>query len=82
MTKKKENDIWDGDSEALVIREQKAVAVYMNPYGGMVIRQERDPAVENHDDIVILTTTSSAYKVLKAMEKVIEEMKEHNKNGG
>lgn len=82
MTKKKQDDIWDNDCEALVIREQKAVAVYMNPYGGMVIRQERDATVENEDDIVILTTTSAAYKVMKAMEKVLEEMKEHNKNGG
>ena len=82
MTKKKEDDVFDNDCEVLVVREQKAVAVYINQYGGMVIRQERDPTEENEDDIVILTTTSAAYKVMKAMEKVLEEMKEHNKNGG
>ncbi|MFK0687973.1 hypothetical protein ACFX5Q_07180 [Mesorhizobium sp. IMUNJ 23033] len=77
-----EDDVWANDSEALVIREQRAIAVYMNDFGGMVIRQEADGYFEREDHIVILTTTSAAYKVLKAMEKVLEEMKERNKNGG
>lgn len=82
MKNKKQENVFHNDCEALVIREQRAIAVYMNQYGGMVIRQERDPAVEVEDDIVVLTTTSAAYRVLKAMEKVIEEMKALNKNGG
>ncbi|RUZ75617.1 hypothetical protein EN943_20130 [Mesorhizobium sp. M7A.F.Ca.US.006.01.1.1] len=77
-----DDDPWAIDSEEMVIREQRAIAVYMNQFGGLVIRQERDAAFERDDHIVVLTTTSAAYKVLKAMEKVLEEMKEHNKNGG
>ena len=31
---------WYGDSESVVVRHQPAIAVYLNPHGEVVIRQE------------------------------------------
>ena len=42
---------WDKDREDLVVEEQAAIAVYLNPRGSIVIRQkgERDP--ETYDTV-------------------------------
>jgi hypothetical protein len=50
-----DNDFdWSSDNEDVVLREQRALAVYWNTRGDLVIRQERDWS-ENDDSFLVIS---------------------------
>ena len=54
---------WCRDSESVVVRHQPAIAVYINPHGEVVIRQEG----QYDDDHWIYLTRDNAPKVAQAI---------------
>jgi hypothetical protein len=54
---------WYGDSESVVVRHQPAIAVYLNPHGEVVIRQEG----QYDEDHWIYVTRDNALKVAQAI---------------
>jgi hypothetical protein len=54
---------WYGNTESVVVRHQPAIAVYLNPHGEVVIRQEG----QYDDDHWIYVTRDNAFKVAQAV---------------
>ena len=57
---------WVENADVVVVNEQRAIAVYRNSNGGIVIRQERD-FVLNHDDVWIVVDPRHAETVARAI---------------
>lgn len=68
----KDDFSWNGDEEALVVRQQAATAVYLNQYDEIVIRQQGDPFGED-DDVVVLTPDSAINVVLEIQRLLVGE---------
>jgi hypothetical protein len=60
------------DTDAVVVRQQDAIAVYSNPDGDLVIRRRR--AWDEEDDIWIVVAQTQVRTVIDAMEKVLKEV--------
>ncbi|SCB48369.1 hypothetical protein GA0061098_101325 [Bradyrhizobium shewense] len=60
------------DIEAVVVRQQDAIAVYSNPDGDLVIRRRR--AWDEDDDVWIVVAQTQIRTVIDAMEKVLTEV--------
>ena len=54
----------DDDQEAIILEEQRAIAVYRNRSNGVVIRAER--SLDDEDDAFIVLATTQAVKALIA----------------
>jgi hypothetical protein len=63
---------WNGDDDAVVLREQPAVAVYQNPRGQIVIRQER--AWDEDSDTVVLILPENVSAIVRALQSVAREI--------
>lgn len=61
------------DTDAVVVRQQDAIAVYSNPDGDLVIRRRR--AWDEDDDVWIVVAQAQVRTVIGAMEKVLNEIK-------
>lgn len=57
--------------ESVIIREQRATAVYFNQGGDIVIRQERGPFDE--EDTTVIVTIGNADQLNGAIEKLRDE---------
>lgn len=68
-------------SEDVVVREQNAITVYENVQEGIVIRQQAGWD-EEKDHLIVLASPGAAYRVIEAVQRALEEMKERKKNGG
>jgi hypothetical protein len=62
------------DTEALVVRQQDAIAVYANPAGDLVIRRRQ--AWDENEDVWILISQSQVQTVVEAMQRVLKEVQE------
>jgi hypothetical protein len=60
------------DTDAVVVRQQDAIAVYSNPDGDLVIRRRR--AWDEDDDVWIVVAQTQIRTVINAMEKVLKEV--------
>lgn len=60
------------DTDAVVVRQQDAIAVYSNPDGDLVIRRRR--AWDEEDDVWIVVAQTQIRSVIDAMEKVLKEV--------
>lgn len=60
------------DTDAVVVRQQDAIAVYSNPDGDLVIRRRR--AWDEEDDVWIVVGQTQIRSVIDAMEKVLKEV--------
>lgn len=60
------------DTDAVVVRQQDAIAVYSNPDGDLVIRRRR--AWDEDDDVWIVVAQTQIRTVIDAMEKVLTEV--------
>jgi hypothetical protein len=60
------------DTDAVVVRQQDAIAVYSNPDGDLVIRRHR--AWDEDDDVWIVVAKTQIRTVIDAMEKVLKEV--------
>jgi hypothetical protein len=60
------------DTDAVVVRQQDAIAVYSNPDGDLVIRRRR--AWDEDDDVWIVVAQTQIRTVIDAMEKVLKEV--------
>lgn len=54
----------DDDQEAIILEEQRAIAVYRNRSNGVVIRAER--SLDDEDDAFVVLSTSEAVRALIA----------------
>jgi hypothetical protein len=80
MTRFVENQIMSDDSkdfswqetDAVVVRQQDAIAVYSNPDGDLVIRRRQ--AWDEDDDVWIVVAQTQIRAVIDAMEKVLKEV--------
>lgn len=67
-----------GDNEAVTLRSYGAIAVYENPHGSIVLRQQRD-ALEEEDSTVIIPlpdvelVAAEILSVAKAAREATEE---------
>ena len=60
------------DTDAVVVRQQDAIAVYSNPDGDLVIRRRR--AWDEDDDVWIVVAQTQIRTVIDAMERVMKEV--------
>ena len=60
------------DTDAVVVRQQDAIAVYSNPDGELVIRRRR--AWDEDDDVWIVVAQTQIRTVIDAMEKVLKDV--------
>ena len=60
------------DTDAVVVRQQDAIAVYSNPDGDLVIRRRR--AWDEDDDVWIVVAQTQIRTVIDAMEKVLKDV--------
>lgn len=58
---------WKNNRQSVVLFEQPETAVYRNPRGGIVIRQEADGFVFEEDPYVYFSTEEAARKVAAAI---------------
>ncbi|TGT42831.1 hypothetical protein [Mesorhizobium sp. M8A.F.Ca.ET.165.01.1.1] len=68
---------WNGGEE-VVIREQRAIAVYRNPNEGIVIR-EQGGWDEDGDMFIVLTTAGAAYRLIDAIKRELDDLKAEKK---
>jgi hypothetical protein len=69
------------DTDAVVVRQQDAIAIYSNPDGDLVIRRHR--AWDEEDDVWIVVAQTQIRTVINAMEKVLKEVQSRRPaNGG
>ena len=73
----KRDDEWEMDwseGEEIIVHEQRALAVYENNFGGIVVRQER--GWDEEDDVVIvLACPSAASRLIEAIQNRLNEQK-------
>jgi hypothetical protein len=62
---------WGVDNEHVVLRAYGSVAVHENPYGDVVIRQERD-ALEEDDSFVVVPVQDAELVAQAIMTKAAE----------
>ena len=62
---------WGEDNANVVLRAYGSVAVHENPYGDVVIRQERD-ALEDEDRFVVVPIQDAEYVARAIIEKAKE----------
>lgn len=65
------NDWHDFDwqnSPDVIIREQRAIAVYTNPYGGVVVREERGWD-EEEDRFIVLSSPEATGALIAALKR-------------
>ena len=60
------------DTDAVVVRQQDAIAVYSNSDGDLVIRRRR--AWDEDDDVWIVVAQTQIRTVIDAMERVLKEV--------
>jgi hypothetical protein len=60
------------ETDAVVVRQQDAIAIYSNPDGDLVIRRRQ--AWDEDDDVWIVVAQSQIRTVIDAMEKVLKEV--------
>ena len=60
---------WNHGQE-VIIREQRSIAVYTNPHGGVVIREEQTWDEEN-DTFIVLATTAAVEALIAALKREI-----------
>ncbi len=60
------------DADAVVVRQQDAIAVYSNPDGDLVIRRRQ--AWNEDEDVWIVVAQAQIRTVIDAMEKVLTEV--------
>jgi len=67
------------DGEDIVVHEQRALAVYENKFGGIVIRQEQ--AWDDEDDtVIVLASPGAAYRLVEAIQNQLNAQKQR-RNG-
>ncbi|MDF0517742.1 hypothetical protein P0R31_10910 [Bradyrhizobium yuanmingense] len=71
MNDNSEDFSWQ-DADAVVVRQQDAIAVYSNPDGDLVIRRRR--AWDEEDDVWIVVGQAQIRTVIEAMERVFKEV--------
>jgi hypothetical protein len=62
---------WGEGNSNVVLRAYGSVAVHENPYGDVVIRQERD-ALEDEDRVVVVPIQDAEYVARAIIDKVKE----------
>ncbi len=62
---------WGADNGDVVLRAYGSVAVHENPYGDVVIRQERD-AMEEDDSFVVVPVQDAEYVAQAIIAKAAE----------
>jgi hypothetical protein len=60
------------ETDAVVVRQQDAIAVYSNPDGNLVIRRRR--SWDEDEDVWIVVAQTQIRTVIDAMEKVLKEV--------
>jgi hypothetical protein len=60
------------ETDAVVVRQQDAIAVYSNPDGDLVIRRRR--AWDEDNDVWIVVAQTQIRTVIDAMERVLKEV--------
>jgi hypothetical protein len=60
------------ETDAVVVRQQEAIAVYCNPDGDLVIRRRQ--AWDENEDVWIVVAQTQIRTVIDAMEKVLKEV--------
>jgi hypothetical protein len=60
------------EEDAVVVQRQDALAVYANPDGNLVVRQQRWP----DEDVFIVINRQQVRRVIEAMERVLKEASE------
>ena len=60
------------DNEAVAVQSVKGIAVYTNPNGEIVIRQENDGALWDHDPFIVIPRERVA-DVINALQKEVED---------
>jgi hypothetical protein len=60
------------ETDAVVVRQQDAIAVYSNPDGDLVIRRRQ--AWDEEEDVWIVVAQTQIRTVIDAMEKVLKEV--------
>jgi hypothetical protein len=60
------------ETDAVVVRQQDAIAVYSNPDGDLVIRRRQ--AWDEDEDVWIVVAQTQIRTVIDAMEKVLKEV--------
>jgi hypothetical protein len=66
------NDFSWRETDAVVVRQQDAIAVYSNPDGDLVIRRRQ--AWDEDEDVWIVVAQTQIRTVIDAMEKVLKEV--------
>ncbi len=69
--KEPEFDPFDSDSADMVIPHQPAIAVYENPFGAVIIRQEC--TTRDDDDPIIIVRPEHVEKLVARLRKVAKE---------
>lgn len=62
---------WDADNTDVVLRAYGSVAIHENPYGDIVIRQERD-ALEEEDNWVVVPVQDAELVAQAIIDKAAE----------
>lgn len=66
------------DGEDIVVHEQRALAVYENKFGGIVIRQERSWDDED-DTFIVLASPGAAYRLVEAIQNQLNAQKQRRR---
>lgn len=64
--------------EDVAVQQQRAIAVYLNSRGGIVLRAERAD-FQDEDPTIVLAAPGAAYRLIEAIQKQLEILKEHRK---
>ncbi len=64
-------EFWELGEEVMAVGEQRAVAVYPNPDGDLVIRQER--AWDEEEDHIIIVRIENAERLAQAIIRAATE---------
>ena len=70
---------WANDRD-IAVQDQKAIAVYANPSGGIVIRREA-AMYEAEDAVIVLATAGAAYRLIEGIQRGLDRLKAERKSG-
>jgi hypothetical protein len=59
------------NSEDIILREQRSIAVYRNPWGGVVIREEAG-ALDDEDRWLVLASEDAVRRLIAALQKQLK----------
>jgi hypothetical protein len=65
-----EEFLWRADNESIIVPEQRATAVYWNPWGQIVIRRERD--WDESDDIFIIISSDNVEILIRRLQELLD----------